>query len=171
MIVTTRIKNVYAERRKSLGELGYSSYEDYLSSGVWQEIRRKVLRRDRGRCRLCGSRAFAVHHTSYSTQVLAGGDLSKLLSICNRCHAEIEFDDGRKLSEAKDIARKAREIARSNGRTVGIENNKRNRSRAKCRCCRKMKKQLGRQNICLQCYRKHRTSVHAIANRNSGKLH
>lgn len=82
----------YAARDANLRALGFSSYQAYLASEMWAEIRGKVLERDGEKCRLCGKPAGQVHHTSYAREVLAGRDLHRLAAICGGCHLYIEFD-------------------------------------------------------------------------------
>ena len=82
----------YAARDANLRVLGFPSYQAYLDSELWAEIREKVLERDGERCRLCGKQAGQVHHTSYAREVLTGQDLHRLAAICGGCHLYIEFD-------------------------------------------------------------------------------
>lgn len=63
----------------------------YLKSKLWENIRKKVLKRDKYRCRICGERANHVHHTEYTKRVLKGHDKHKLVSLCSECHYIIEF--------------------------------------------------------------------------------
>lgn len=91
----------YNGRLKSLLELGFSSYEEYLASELWAGIRRRVLDRDKGVCRLCKGPANQVHHLWYGYSDLIGKKLSNLKSICNDCHQDVEFEDGKKVSVLK----------------------------------------------------------------------
>lgn len=75
-------------RLEILRSLGYSSYRDYLASGRWTKIRRRVLGM-KNRCLACGERAEEVHHMSYAESVLAGADLRPLVPVCKLHHAEI----------------------------------------------------------------------------------
>ena len=89
---------MYIERNANLRSLGYASYNDYLSSSQWRQIRESVLMRDKRRCVCCCGSANQVHHRSYSIDALAGRDLSKkaLVSMCGACHRHIEFMYGQK---------------------------------------------------------------------------
>ena len=51
----------------------------------WQRTRQRILRRDGGRCRLCGKPANAVDHIIPASQ---GGtdDDGNLAAICSSCH-------------------------------------------------------------------------------------
>lgn len=52
----------------------------------WREIRQEALRRDNGRCQVCGKeRSGQVHHVIPRSQ---GGtnDLSNLITLCGQCH-------------------------------------------------------------------------------------
>ena len=76
------------KRCKSLG----NQYADYLASAEWKLIRSRVLDRDGHECQGCDMRAVVVHHMSYDNKTLAGDNDSMLVSLCNGCHQEIEFD-------------------------------------------------------------------------------
>lgn len=82
----------YTLRNRLLCSLGYSSYDDYLESELWAEIKDAVLDRDRWRCRVCDAQATAVHHTDYNRETLLGDSFDGLVSICHGCHAKIELD-------------------------------------------------------------------------------
>jgi hypothetical protein len=80
------------------------AYGEYLKGESWKRIRRLVLRRDRGRCRSCGRRAWQVHHASYERAVLEGRDLSQLFALCGTCHLAATFTiTGAKRTKAEMI--------------------------------------------------------------------
>ena len=76
------------ELRDNLRTLGFNSYAQYLNSTLWKSIRQKVIDRDGGTCRGCGSDSFSVHHSQYSLATLKGELLVHLHSTCGRCHRE-----------------------------------------------------------------------------------
>lgn len=98
-------KIAYRERDAALRTLGFESYTQYLESDLWKSIRRRVIERDKGRCRLCNGQAVQVHHRSYRIETLRGQDLQPLAAICCGCHMHIE----RKLDGSK---RSCREVSR-----------------------------------------------------------
>lgn len=63
-----------------------SRYSIYLQSKEWEVIRLRVLMRDNHRCMDCDKKATQVHHLSYSQDVMAGRDDTKLVSLCRKCH-------------------------------------------------------------------------------------
>jgi hypothetical protein len=69
-------------------EMGYA---EYLQSALWRKIRRRVLERDEGLCRICGGRATQVHHRTYHYDVIVGKNDEACVSLCARCHKRIEF--------------------------------------------------------------------------------
>lgn len=85
----------YTARDRILEKLGFASYRDYLASDLWKQIRGQALARDGGKCSMCENRATEVHHTQYRVSVLKGRDLKPLVSLCHRCHFEIEFRSNR----------------------------------------------------------------------------
>ena len=78
-----------SRRLKDLNKLGHADYQSYLRSGRWQKIRDCIFNRDGGSCRSCGKKASCVHHIDYCFEVLAGKDLTKLFSLCFKCHDKI----------------------------------------------------------------------------------
>lgn len=104
----------YAKRDKHLSELGYASYDIYLSSDDWKGIRAKKLRHHK-HCVLCDAIATQVHHLSYAPEVLLGLRHSLLVTVCDKCHIFIEFNGDRKrtLEEANTfLIDKARDIGK-----------------------------------------------------------
>lgn len=88
----------FGRRNAILVRLGYPSYEAYLFSELWRQIRLRVLERDGWKCCACGEFARQVHHRDYSRATLLGKKLSALVTICYECHRKIEFKNGRKCS-------------------------------------------------------------------------
>jgi hypothetical protein len=78
--------------------MGFKDYESYLHSLLWRKIRKRVLKRDKHKCRCCGELAGEAHHRSYRREALNGSDISPIIAICRKCHDEIELEDGKKNS-------------------------------------------------------------------------
>lgn len=74
-----------------LSWLGHKTYAAYLDSPLWKSIRGRVLKRDKGRCRGCGKRAWQIHHGAYDLQTMRGQDLRRLYALCGGCHQAISF--------------------------------------------------------------------------------
>ncbi len=68
-----------------------SPYEAYLATALWKTIRARVLARDHTTCQACRKKATLVHHKSYDRDVLDGNRDESLVSLCKRCHKDIEF--------------------------------------------------------------------------------
>lgn len=91
------MKPSYTQRNALLPQLGFPTYADYLNSELWAEIRDAILDRDKRYCKMCGRRAFVVHHIDYAETMLLGESLDSLVSLCHSCHQDIEFTkEGRK---------------------------------------------------------------------------
>lgn len=103
-----RNKENYAERAIALDRLKFGSYEDYLSSKLWQTIRERVIELKGKQCSLCPKRYECIHHHSYRRDVLSGKNIQPLFPLCHSCHEQIEFSDGhkRQMSEVQKIFRK-----------------------------------------------------------------
>jgi len=61
----------------------------------WPEQRRAALTRDKGMCVRCGANAVHVHHVKpyclFSSRIEAN-DLVNLISLCRRCHGQVEAE-------------------------------------------------------------------------------
>ena len=67
---------------------GYSSYAAYLVSPHWRDVRRRVLARDKNKCRKCGrSTQLTVHHDRYTA--IGRENLAYLKTMCWPCHRKI----------------------------------------------------------------------------------
>jgi 5-methylcytosine-specific restriction endonuclease McrA len=68
-------------------EAGFKSYESYLSSSYWRDIRRRVLARDGHKCR-CGRRSpLTIHHLRY--EAIGVERLDDLQTMCWSCHRRL----------------------------------------------------------------------------------
>lgn len=81
-----REKMGYKQRNAFLRTLGFLCYADYLSSSIWEKIRREVLERFAGICSACGGRATQVHHKRYTAANLLGRSHKGLTAMCYACH-------------------------------------------------------------------------------------
>jgi outer membrane murein-binding lipoprotein Lpp len=97
-------------RRARTEERRQERYEEYLESAKWKEIRDGIWARDGKKCQACGQSAECVHHRSYSDAVMNGDvkQLHQLVSLCNSCHHEVEFDDAG--SKIRDLAHKEQRL-------------------------------------------------------------
>lgn len=84
-----------------------TDYQLYLESALWKTIRQRVLDRDGNTCKRCGKGAQVVHHKSYDREVLDGFRDEALVSLCKRCHEEIEFTFDKNGGRAKNSLRQA----------------------------------------------------------------
>jgi len=90
----------YQAHPEALFKIELLDYADYLQSPFWFVTRNTVLYRDGYKCRVCAAKATTVHHISYDADVLYGKNLEPLVSVCDRCHEAIEFDeDGAKITD------------------------------------------------------------------------
>lgn len=154
-----RTASRYVIRENALAAMGFANYPQYLNSELWATIRARILARDKKLCIVCGKRpARAVHHVTYAQRVMEGNDDAQLLSICGGCHKTIEFDWGRKLLSTTEIHEKLFRAA-INRRGGGASKKYRTRFQPRCRCCRNQKRQLGREDICMECFRSGRATA------------
>lgn len=88
----------YRKRARSLKKLGFDSYEEYLKSNLWKEVKRRVFREFGNNCLLCPAHAETVHHNRYNIADLSGRNLRHVVPICHSCHRIVEFDGETKLT-------------------------------------------------------------------------
>jgi 5-methylcytosine-specific restriction endonuclease McrA len=64
-----------------------------IDCGEYQELHRRVLKRDVWRCQLCGARAhLQVHHLQSRAQL--GADVEdNLFTVCAACHRAIHLNE------------------------------------------------------------------------------
>lgn len=69
-----------------LQALGYSSYDSYLASSHWRDMRKRYREAaDRPQnCINCGSEHFELHHTTYER--LGAEELDDIAPLCRDCH-------------------------------------------------------------------------------------
>lgn len=134
----------YAIRNQALREMGYANYQAYLDSPLWLTIRMRIMARDTGWCRCCKRRAaISVHHITYDKPVMLGNDDTQLIAICAGCHKRAEFNGEKKLTSTTEIFRRTRAGKRAVKKDM----------RPRCRCCKEQRKRLGRNDICMGCYK------------------
>ncbi len=93
----------YGYRDQLLGEIGFSSYLEYLASDLWRQVRMLVLV---GECLGCNRIATQVHHEEYTRANLAGESITHLVGLCGKCHRYIEIGRlGNKLTPTEAAAR------------------------------------------------------------------
>ena len=68
------------------------SYDDYLGSQEWRDIRDEVMCRDSRRCQSCRDDAHVVHHLNYER--VGNEDLDDLVSLCWDCHESHHYHHG-----------------------------------------------------------------------------
>lgn len=62
-----------------------ASYRFYMQSDRWQELRRSVIQKHRGRCQACGKKGRHVHHVNY-TRLFKEKLSEDLVLFCGDCH-------------------------------------------------------------------------------------
>lgn len=81
----------YKERDELLLRLGFSSYELYLQSELWKQIKMRAYKAHGKKCRICGGDAEVLHHKNYRWEIMSGKSLKGLVPLCYNCHNIIEF--------------------------------------------------------------------------------
>ena len=72
----------------SLNRLGFQSLQEYRSSELWRETKRRYRSSDYPqRCLICGSSDFDLHHRSYAR--LGEEELFDLVPLCRRHHDQL----------------------------------------------------------------------------------
>ena len=64
------------------------SYQEFLHSDYWQDVKKAVLLRDKNRCQKCGAvDGLQVHHRWYPKRGTELDHLGALVTLCSRCHS------------------------------------------------------------------------------------
>ncbi len=85
------LHNPYRYRDDNLKAMGFASYQAYLESPLWLDIRARAMMQAESVCGRCGlGRNLQVHHRAYDPATLAGTCLDALTVICRRCHQRAE---------------------------------------------------------------------------------
>jgi hypothetical protein len=85
------INSPYRDRDETLRRMGFKSYQHYLQSSLWRDIRQRAIDAAQKRCVRCGRNrgkgvTLQVHHRAYDLRTLVGGDLRSLSVVCKGCH-------------------------------------------------------------------------------------
>lgn len=73
-------------REGRLKELGYSSYDAYLKSPAWRDLKDRYRASDLPQICMCGDTKVQFHHTTYER--VGCEQLEDLLPLCQACHAQ-----------------------------------------------------------------------------------
>jgi len=139
----------YRVREQSLKTLGFRTYKEYLNSNLWKTLKVRLIGQ---LCQICKvEKAYTFHHVTYSIPAMIGELPDQLIPICKRCHYAGEFQNAEKILDGKEIDRRLRKRARS--KTI----------RPRCRCCGEIRNHIGRDDICMGCYKRYGPSVHIRA--------
>jgi|694.fasta_scaffold97298_9 hypothetical protein len=84
--------------KEILNKMGFKNYSQYLDSDKWKQIRREVFKYKSNKCSCCKKFAECIHHTRYDEDTMSGSNFKNLIPLCNRCHKNIEFTNGKKNS-------------------------------------------------------------------------
>jgi len=81
----------YYKRNKKLKKHGFDSYQDFLKSKKWKNLKAfawdhlKVYK-----CFFCKEKPYTLHHVKYTK--ITGNTLSWLIPVCKSCHSNIHRD-------------------------------------------------------------------------------
>ncbi len=100
------IRPPYEPFASTLKAIGFSSYAEYLASGMWAQVRNQAFAQWGKRCRACNGQATQLHHADYSRATLEGKTLKYLWPVCNVCHQRAH-DETSSVSEATGWIRTA----------------------------------------------------------------
>lgn len=71
-----------------LAALGFDSYDDYLASDHWAQVRAQYAKSSRPkRCHACRSPRYQLHHRTYKR--LGEEELDDLVPLCRGCHKAV----------------------------------------------------------------------------------
>ena len=78
-------------------------YKEYLKTPIWQELRSARLKIDGYKCQRC-RRPFGlqIHHLRYPKKLGTEDPYTDLITLCDRCHDEIEQEKQKARKEEED---------------------------------------------------------------------
>jgi hypothetical protein len=99
----------HEKRKRDLLKMGYGSFEEYLKSPLWRRIRSTVYKVKGRVCKLCGKKAYGLHHRHYNPKVLRGDRLEPMVPLCKSCKRKVEYhSDGKPRNFGSSYAAYAR---------------------------------------------------------------
>jgi 5-methylcytosine-specific restriction endonuclease McrA len=83
--INARIRKLRSECVSALKTL---PYQEYLQTKHWKELRQKMLKKAKHKCRLCHAenKTLNVHHKTYKH--IGNEKLTDLIVLCQDCHAK-----------------------------------------------------------------------------------
>lgn len=79
------LMQVSEEQQERMHHLKTMPYKEYLQTEYWKEFRKKVYRRYKGQCQLCGSTYHTqVHHNNYDCR--GEETYTDVILLCEECH-------------------------------------------------------------------------------------
>lgn len=106
----------YSRRKKALKKLGFKTYQEYLDSPFYKQVRTAAFGIKGTDCILCSKPANVIHHNRYKRADLVGETFDHLHPICNACHYLIEFDDNDRKRNLKDVQVEFNRLLQSRGK-------------------------------------------------------
>lgn len=87
-------RNRQKRKRAAARKAWMEAYSAYLKSPEWAAKRAYVMKRDGGRCQVCGGKAQQVHHKTYVRvrPPVFNEQMRDLVAVCVPCHEEIHRD-------------------------------------------------------------------------------
>jgi len=110
---THRSKLARRLEKQGISSIADLSYDQYLRSTLWKEIREWVINTQAGKCSICDRQAEEVHHHDYANETMWGEKSEGLVGLCSRCHDLVEFDGNRVKRESLSVKRSVFESLQS----------------------------------------------------------
>lgn len=87
-----KLKETYEKRSELLKKFGYKSYEEYLQSDEWRDLRERIKKRKTRKwnfCNICGTDKYLdLHHSSYKV-IGQKHPHNTVKLLCRSCHYEL----------------------------------------------------------------------------------
>lgn len=88
-LISLEIASAMKVKSQPKTDLSDESYEEFLESDYWIQVRKRVLARDGFRCQSCDSKkTLHVHHLTYKNHGQEHEHLEDLVTLCARCHEQ-----------------------------------------------------------------------------------
>ena len=88
--VARHMRKLIAKSKYNLPTESKESYAEFLKTKYWAKVSARVLKRDKRRCKMCGSKKdLNVHHKTYANHFRELSHMDDLITLCRTCHKKV----------------------------------------------------------------------------------
>ena len=120
-----KLDNTYKDTWNTrLKKLNYSTYQDYLNSSHWKEVKAKAKTRENyQKCEFCSDTKIQLHHTTYKW-INTKHELRAIIALCKAHHEQVHVLAKNNRLSVRIATNILRKIYKPNYRHKNIGHNK-----------------------------------------------